>query len=573
MDSNARRLTRSTYIGEPIPTNGSKNGRNRRSSSTDSENGWIPPPPLLPLGTRFLIANPSVPSRRSSPAAPSPASDPIATQIAIAHLKCQPSSSSNNNDPLNPSESTALIPCFKVLPDHELIIPQSRPNTTSIEQDTSGDEFISRETKHFNQRHRQSEMIEKRSKKLEKEKLIHERFKLKNRLELLMNGSGPDWKSIRTLTLRRIKEDELRERSAAGHLQPQSNQSTRETEFEKVERMRRIMIQETEETLKRYDKLLDTRKVSKPGLSLQSSQLKPPTPSKSQPKPRTSPKASKRKLTTNQTCSDQDHSQKTVKLTTSKSKKTATQTIKHELQSSQHDSQSQLPQSTPPLLSPLTLPQSPHPQSVQRPVEIHQPTPPLRDSLYDLPSTRRSAMDDHYVNRPKRMGRTLYALGCNFPDMSKMQIHYMDELQEMRFERRVGPLSTPFDRPARVVPVKKKEATTSKTTAKVTEPNNEEGDDDWVEFNPTINDEREIVAHHSGFVQASQFFDLGDELEYLEEKNMLAFQKQHLPQNKEDWKSLSQAELLHIIHGGKSIRKLIEERIASWDKESSKPLS
>jgi hypothetical protein len=94
-------------------------------------------------------------------------------------------------------------------------------------------------------------MIEKRSKKLEKEKLIHERFKLKNRLELLMNGSGPDWKSIRTLTLRRIKEDELRERSAAGHLQPQSNQSTRETEFEKVERMRRIMIQETEETLKR----------------------------------------------------------------------------------------------------------------------------------------------------------------------------------------------------------------------------------------------------------------------------------------------------------------------------------
>jgi len=568
MDLSARRLTRSTYIGEPIPTNGATtNNRKRRSSSTDSENGWIPPPPLLPLGTRFLITNPQSPSLSSPPPSPSTSSDPISTQIAIAHLKCQPSASHSNQPNLSDSTTPGLTASFRILSDNELIIPQDPP---SMDQDDSYSEFMARETKFFTQRHRQSEMIEKRSKKLEKEKLIHERFKLKNRLELLTHGSGPDWKSIRTLTLRRIKEDELRERSTGNLSQSHSDHAARETEFEKVERMRKIMIQETEETLKRYDKLLDTRKVSRPGSGLQSAEVRPATPLKSQAKsnkPRTSPKASRRKPF-NQTYSDQDPTQNNVKLPSFKSKIPPVPAIKHDHQSSQpisklHDPQLGAPNPTTSLsaASPSTLPKSPHDQSLQ-PLKTDESAPPLRQSLYETASIRKSAMDDQYVKWQKRPSRSTYALGCTLPDMSKIQLDYLSRLQAMASEQSVPSHSTPFDRPERAIPVQRRNSTLRPTDAE-TEPADEEDEEDWIEFNPTVNEEKEIISHQSQFGPGSKFFDLHEELQYLEEKKWIEFHQNHLL-DKDTIQELSRNQLVQIIHGGKSIRKLIEERMATW---------
>ncbi|KAA1114242.1 hypothetical protein PGT21_001488 [Puccinia graminis f. sp. tritici] len=574
MDSGARRLTRSTYIGELIPTNGTSNDRKRRSSSTDSENGWIPPPPLLPLTTKFLITNPQTPSQISLPPSPSTSNDPISTQIAIAHLKCQPSNSTSSHldraetatitTTPNPSES------FRILSDQELVIP---PSCIDQQDHSSCSEFISSETKFFTQRHRQSEMIEKRSKKLEKEKLLHERFKLKNRLDLLMNGSGPDWKSIRTLTLRRIKEDELRQRSA-GNL---TDHLPRETELEKVERMRRIMIQETEETLKRYDKLLDTRKISKP---VPVSEVKPSTPSKPQiksTKSRASPKASKRK-STHHTCSDQEHHQNgklavqppipKLKSVPGSAVQKARQPSRSIIKTSdlQHSNGPQSTSSS----SPVTLPQSPHIRHSQyikteEPTPQPPPPPPLRDSLYDSVSIRRLAMDDHFVNGQKRVGRSTYALGCKLPDMSKIQLDYLSRLQAMASERHASSYSTPFDRPERVLPTQQDSSSKIKNEIEATGEDVDEVDDDgerWIEFNPTVNEEKEIICHQSEFGSGSKFFELDDELEYLEEQKWTEFQMKQLGQA--NLESLSESSLRQMINGGKSIRKLIEERISSW---------
>ncbi|WAQ81685.1 hypothetical protein PtA15_1A1027 [Puccinia triticina] len=507
MHSGSRRLTRSTYIGDTSPTNGSSRNRKRRSSSTDSENGWIPPPPLLPLGTKFLITSSHTPAQLSPPLSPSTSNDPISTQIAIAHLKCQPSHSAS--DQLNGSETITtptLSASFRILSDHELAIPPSSQD----QQDSSCSEFITLETKFFTQRHRQSEMIEKRSKKLEKEKLLHERFKLKNRLELLMNGSGPDWKSVRTLTLQRIKEDELRQR-AAGNLPPQSDQLPRETEYDKVERMRRIMVQETEETLKRYDRLLDTRKISKPVPAVQLTQLK----------------------------------------------RYPGFTIKPEHRLSQPITNNQQSTSS---SSPITLPQSPQAQSSQS-IKIDEPLSRLRESLYDSLSIRRLATDDQIVNGQKRVGRSIYALGCKLPDISKIQLDYLSRLQAMASEKCPSSHSTPFDRPERVLPLHQADSTSKKNDR--TEPADEEDDKDWIEFNPTVNEEKEIILHQSEFAGDSKFFELDEEVKYIEEQKWIQFQKNQ--PDKETMGPLSEASLRQIINGGKSIRKLIEERISSWN--------
>ncbi|POV99191.1 hypothetical protein PSHT_09787 [Puccinia striiformis] len=561
MDSGSRRLTRSTYIGEPIPSNGSSNNRKRRSSSTDSENGWIPPPPLLPLATKFLITNTQSPVWPPATPVPSTSADPVSTQIAVAHLKCQPSSNPNCME-TTPNLSTT----FRVLSAHELIAPPSSKGWGSIEQnEKSCSEFMTIETKFFTQRHRQSEMIEKRSKKLEKEKLLHERFKLKNCLDLLMNGSGPDWKSIRTLTLRRIKEEEMRERSA-GNLPPQSDHLPRESEFEKVERMRRIMIQETQETLKRYDKLLDTRKVLKPMIYIQHSEQTPSTPSKSQSKsnkPRPSPKAPKRKLN-NQTCMDQDHPQngKLAVHPPSPKQKHKSSSIKHKHQPNHSTNKLQdLPRSDVPQSasssSPITLPQSPHAQTVQS-AKTDEPPPRSRESLYDSQLIRRLAMDDYFVNGQKRVGRSTYALGCKIPDMNKIQLDYLNRLQAMPSERRVSPGSTPFDRPERAIPIQQEPTS---RTSNPTQSIDEEDDNDWIEFNPTVNEEKQIISHQASFGPGSQFFDLDEELEYLEEKQVVNFHQNHL--SKVDIHTLNENSLLQLMNGGKSIRQLIKERISN----------
>ena len=404
-------------------------------------------------------------------------------------------------------------------------------------------------------------MIEKRSKKLEKEKLLHERFKLKNRLELLMNGSGPDWKSVRTLTLQRIKEDELRQR-AAGNLPPQSDQLPRETEYDKVERMRRIMVQETEETLKRYDRLLDTRKISKPVPAVQLTQVKPLTPSKSQTKstkPRPSPKPTKRK-STNQTCSDPDliqNGQLTVQPSISKLKRYPGFTIKPEHRLSQPITNNQQSTSS---SSPITLPQSPQAQSSQS-IKIDEPLSRLRESLYDSLSIRRLATDDQIVNGQKRVGRSIYALGCKLPDISKIQLDYLSRLQAMASEKCPSSHSTPFDRPERVLPLHQADSTSKKNDR--TEPADEEDDKDWIEFNPTVNEEKEIILHQSEFAGDSKFFELDEEVKYIEEQKWIQFQKNQ--PDKETMGPLSEASLRQIINGGKSIRKLIEERISSWN--------
>ncbi|KAI9604510.1 hypothetical protein KEM48_000745 [Puccinia striiformis f. sp. tritici PST-130] len=318
---------------------------------------------LLPLATKFLITNTQSPVWPPATPVPSTSADPVSTQIAVAHLKCQPSSNPNCME-TTPNLSTT----FRVLSAHELIAPPSSKGWGSIEQnEKSCSEFMTIETKFFTQRHRQSEMIEKRSKKLEKEKLLHERFKLKNRLDLLMNGSGPDWKSIRTLTLRRIKEEEMRERSA-GNLPPQSDHLPRESEFEKVERMRRIMIQETQETLKRYDKLLDTRKVLKPMIYIQHSEQTPSTPSKSQSK--SNKPRPNGKLAVHPPSPKQKHKSSSIK-------------HKHQPNHSTNKLQdlprSDVPQSAS-SSSPITLPQSPHAQTVQS-AKTDEP-PHDQESLY-----------------------------------------------------------------------------------------------------------------------------------------------------------------------------------------------
>lgn len=573
-DSNSRRLTRSTYIDEPTATNGTTNHRKTRSTSTDSENGWIPPPPLLPLHTKFLITNPQPsPSNCLPPLSPPTSKDAISSRIAIAHFKCHPSSSSSGSSSL-PGNAQGLSANFRILPDREIIRPRSadRPNSNGLENSS---EFILLESKLFSQLHRQSEMIEKRSKNLEKEKLLHERFKLKNRLDVLIKGSGADWKSVRTLTLRRIKEDERRQRSA-GALHPQSNQHhPRETEWEKVERMRHILIQETEETLKRYDKLLDTRKQPKARSGTQLNEPKPAnqssTPSKSRLKPvqnRTTPKSSKRKQT-EQVFSDPDQPQKSTKLT----HHPPSSKLKESIQSSNPIpstdpnifTDSQEPTQTQQLFSsssPLTCHKSPHPQPSQ-PVPVQGQTlksrsipPPSRESLYDSDLIRASAMDEQFLNGQKRVGRLAYALGCKLPDLNAIQLDYLPRLRSMASSQSGHAPSTPFDRPER------NNSISIQTNAKPGAPNvqaNDEDDQDWIEFNPTVNEEKEIISHQAEFGLTSVFFELDVELEYLEEKKMMEYQKNH-PSNSNLGICLDQTVL-----GGKSIRKLIEERMCSWE--------
>jgi hypothetical protein len=104
----------------------------------------------------------------------------------------------------------------------------------------------------FARRHRFPEVLEKRSKRRERERLVHERFKLKTTL------------------------DRLRASDNLPSLLPPSTLPATATHHEKVretERLRVTMLAEAEETLKRYDELLEPRGVT----ATEKSRRRPPT--------------------------------------------------------------------------------------------------------------------------------------------------------------------------------------------------------------------------------------------------------------------------------------------------------
>lgn len=186
----------------------------------------VPPPPLLPLNTRFLITD--LPPSCISPTTiiHQPISD-----LASAHLKCP--------SPLPPG-LVRPSPSFRLLIEGELLSHKRSRVMGEEEEEIAGERL----RQDITRRHRGPEMLERRCKRLEKERLVHERFKLQAHLNLLRNPSGADWKSVRGLTLRRIKEEER-----TGTRRDESSQI--EKEVEKVERMRWVMIREAQETLKR----------------------------------------------------------------------------------------------------------------------------------------------------------------------------------------------------------------------------------------------------------------------------------------------------------------------------------
>ena len=92
----------------------------------------------------------------------------------------------------------------------------------------------------FLRRHRFPEVLEKRSKRRERERLVHERFKLKHTIERLRSGDGIQH-LLPTAILRTV-EGQGREHKAR-----------------QIERSRRELLEEAEETIRRIDELLKPR--------------------------------------------------------------------------------------------------------------------------------------------------------------------------------------------------------------------------------------------------------------------------------------------------------------------------
>ncbi|MBW0475146.1 hypothetical protein O181_014861 [Austropuccinia psidii MF-1] len=561
-NNNTRRSTRSTTYIDDLSFNSNSSNQNlnhskrSRSDSNDSENGWIPPPLLLPLNTKFLILK-SHPLNKSSNHHKMNQSSP---SLSLAHLKCNLNNNTSNSSINFKINSSLQSFGFRKLNQAELIqlSPFNQKNSSILNNHSQSDAFHL-ESKLFNQLHRQSEMIEKRSKKLEKEKLLHQRFKLKSHLDLLITGFGADWKSLRSSILKRIKHDEILEKlntlnnSSSPHHPTNLDPTNHQTEWEKVDKMRLIMIKEASETLGRYDKLLDTRKTAikpkppPPPPSIQ--HLKPinkaPLKLLNNPSPSIIAESSKSIIAHDKpdNLKPQLKPIHSIKRSQSKNSKShssglnSSQTNPSTQSSSPKDhphSQIQTPKinSSNPILSPKSTLK-----------DVSHFTPPLitthRDSLYESQAIRRLVFEEKLTSGQRRTARLSYALGCKLPDLKQVRLDYYPRLQSLSLEQTIPSITTPFDRPERLRVVEKVEQN-NRNQAEQEE--KEEGE--WIEFNPTVNEEKRIIERQSEFGIGSKFFELQDELEYLEEID------------------------LEVKGIGKSIRKLVEEKIMSWQQKS-----
>ncbi|CAH7673311.1 hypothetical protein BY996DRAFT_6731539 [Phakopsora pachyrhizi] len=582
--SSLKRLTRSTYIDQqPIkhsPDNHTSNGNSnahchQRCDSDDSENGWIPPPPLLPLNTRFSITtsetNLNFSERPESFDKLTTPNDPIPTwNLNFLNLRY----SSSDQQPQSEQRDLLNRLGYRLLDENELYQSDRRVTgggglkmmTINRQQ---RENFQQTETNIFNRLHRQSELLEKRSKRLEKEKLLHARFKLKAHLEMLINGSGTDWKSIRSLSLKRIKEDELMERNS-GTIRKDERRI--ETESEKLERVRQVMIKEAEETLRRYEKILDTRKLTKPKVTnptqanqkLTSTVTKPaatttdktvPPHSVSSPgfpnvkstttatrkvdaKPQNPilrnvehrivhpPSLNRKFPLSRQPSSSDDVSNKIKALKDFKSKRPRVEELRSstggvEPVGGNGDNQKV---ERPSIFKSQDNQVSSSSSSVT--------TKMTRESLYESASIRRLALEEHTNNNQRRIGRSSYALGCRFPDLSCLRLDYQSRLKSMVINQssHLLPISIPFERPERNLnkPTGSNNGTSESGKIESDEFKDRykeelervEFSNDWIEFNPTVNEERRIVEHEMIFGSGSKFFVLEDELKYLEDEDL-----------------------------------------------------
>jgi hypothetical protein len=103
---------------------------------------------------------------------------------------------------------------------------------------------------HYIRLHKRYEALEKRQRKDEKDKLAFERYKMRTRIDLLRGMSTPAWSSVVWTVLAR--ED------ISGHWEKGKSK----VKVEGIEWLRRRLVKEGEEVMKRYDQLLpvDPRK-------------------------------------------------------------------------------------------------------------------------------------------------------------------------------------------------------------------------------------------------------------------------------------------------------------------------
>lgn len=136
----------------------------------------------------------------------------------------------------------AQTPSFRLLTEAELL-PPGRTRGVQHSPPSGVGGVPPDADAHFHRLHRFPEVLEKRSKRREKEKLVHARFNLRTTLEALKNTS--DGKTVRSIVAARWKEE------AAIGVSSAAGAEKGGTEMERLERTRRTMIKEIEETLKR----------------------------------------------------------------------------------------------------------------------------------------------------------------------------------------------------------------------------------------------------------------------------------------------------------------------------------
>ena len=109
--------------------------------------------------------------------------------------------------------------------------------------------------------HRRHEGFERRQHFREKEQLVFGRHKLRARLELLRNMSPPAWSAVVSAVLSRSTPLDLGDSDHQAENDPW-HQSKQKLKAQGIDWLRRLLIKEGNEVLKRYDELLpsDSRK-------------------------------------------------------------------------------------------------------------------------------------------------------------------------------------------------------------------------------------------------------------------------------------------------------------------------
>lgn len=156
---------------------------------------------------------------------------------ATAHL-----GSTSSNGPAVATED----PSFRLLSEAELLPPGRTRGLQASPTKGPGGVPLDADA-HFQRLHRFPEVLEKRSKRREKERLIHARFNLRATLDALKNTS--DGKTVRSIVAARWKEE------AAMGVQSSAGNAGTGTELERLETTRQVMMKEIHETLKRCDRL------------------------------------------------------------------------------------------------------------------------------------------------------------------------------------------------------------------------------------------------------------------------------------------------------------------------------